>query len=141
MTRRKPMAIRNRPASPKRSWWRMAAMGIMGLLCLVIMHQLWLFCWVVYYNFPPPSQTSVMRQELSRLQESNPKATLRYEWVDYENIDDSLKRAVVAAEDANFVDHSGVEWEAIRVHRYPYFEQIRQIFENDPPRVVFRFLS
>ena len=114
MTRRKPMATRNRPSGARRSWWRMIASGVMALMCIIILYQLWLFCWVVYYNYQPPLRTSVMRQELSRLQESNPKATLRYEWVDYDQIDDNLKRAVVAAEDANFVAHGGVEWEAIR---------------------------
>jgi monofunctional biosynthetic peptidoglycan transglycosylase len=34
-------------------------------------------------------------------------------WVDGREIADDLKRAVVASEDAGFVDHSGVEWEAI----------------------------
>lgn len=108
------MATRNRPAATPRSWWRGLASVVMALLCLIILYQLWLFCSVVYYGFRPPAQTSVMRQELARLQEKNPKATLDYQWVDYGQIDDSLKRAVIAAEDANFLEHGGVEWEAIR---------------------------
>jgi len=55
-----------------------------------------------------------MRQELSRLQETDPKARLNYTWVPYDQISVSLKRAVVASEDANFTGHDGVEWEAIR---------------------------
>ena len=35
------------------------------------------------------------------------------EWVPYDRIADTLKRAVVASEDAEFVYHRGVEWEAI----------------------------
>jgi len=68
----------------------------------------------VYYNFQPPGMTSVMREERARLQKKDPDFTLKYEWVDYDRINDHLKRAVVAAEDANFVSHDGVEWEAIR---------------------------
>lgn len=110
----RPMATRNRPNAPRRSVWRIAASVVMGLLCLVILYQLWLFCWVVYYNFQPPSRTSVMRQSLAQLQEKDPKAALRYDWVAYDDINDTLKRAVVAAEDANFLGHGGVEWDAIR---------------------------
>ncbi|MEO7854659.1 MAG: transglycosylase domain-containing protein, partial [Rubrivivax sp.] len=35
------------------------------------------------------------------------------QWVPYERISPNLKRAVIASEDAGFVDHSGVEWDAI----------------------------
>ena len=35
------------------------------------------------------------------------------EWVPYDRIADTLKRAVIASEDAEFVYHRGVEWEAI----------------------------
>jgi monofunctional biosynthetic peptidoglycan transglycosylase len=37
----------------------------------------------------------------------------RQEWVPYDRIADSLKRAVIASEDAEFVYHQGIEWEAI----------------------------
>lgn len=114
MTTRRPIATRNRPTGSKRSWWRVMVSVVMAVLCLIILYQLWLFCSVVYYSFQPPSQTSVMRQELSRLKEKNPKASLNYQWVGYGKINDSLKRAVIAAEDANFLEHGGVEWEAIR---------------------------
>jgi monofunctional glycosyltransferase len=41
-------------------------------------------------------------------------ARLRREWVAYERISAHLKRAVVAAEDARFLDHDGFDWEAIQ---------------------------
>lgn len=34
-------------------------------------------------------------------------------WVSYANISDSLKRAVIASEDGGFVNHEGVDWEAL----------------------------
>jgi len=37
----------------------------------------------------------------------------RQQWVPYDQISDSLKRAVIASEDADFLYHRGVEWEAI----------------------------
>ncbi|HEY9223567.1 MAG TPA: monofunctional biosynthetic peptidoglycan transglycosylase [Variovorax sp.] len=35
------------------------------------------------------------------------------EWVPYDRIADTLKRAVIASEDAEFIYHGGIEWEAI----------------------------
>jgi len=35
-------------------------------------------------------------------------------WVPYEQISPNLKRAVMASEDAGFLNHNGVEWEAIQ---------------------------
>ncbi|MFM2056806.1 MAG: hypothetical protein RLY71_1191 [Pseudomonadota bacterium] len=35
------------------------------------------------------------------------------EWRDYGRISSSLKRAVIASEDAGFTEHSGVEWDAL----------------------------
>lgn len=86
----------------------------MLLLCLAILYQLWLFCMVVWYAHRNPGSSSVMRQEMARLREEDPKARLRFEWVDYAQINNTLKRAVIASEDANFTDHDGVEWEAMR---------------------------
>ena len=37
----------------------------------------------------------------------------RQHWVPYDQISDSLKRAVIASEDADFLSHRGVEWEAV----------------------------
>ncbi|ARP96624.1 monofunctional biosynthetic peptidoglycan transglycosylase [Bordetella genomosp. 13] len=107
------MAKTGRPAR-RMSGWRLAAMAAMALLCLVLLYQLWLFCMVVWYAYRDPGSSAVMRQELSRLREDDPKAELQYVWVPYDRISSSLKRAVVASEDANFIEHDGVEWEAVR---------------------------
>ena len=55
-----------------------------------------------------------MREEYARLSEGHADFRLQHEWVPYDKISNSLKRAVVAAEDSNFTEHDGVEWEAIR---------------------------
>lgn len=87
---------------------------LMALAALVILVQFWFFCKVVWYSMQPPRSTPIMRAAMSDLREARPDATLKYEWVDYDRISNSLKRAVVASEDANFVRHNGVEWDAIR---------------------------
>lgn len=55
-----------------------------------------------------------MEDRLEFLQESNPDAVLKHRWVDYKKISPNLKRALIAAEDAKFVDHEGFDWEGIQ---------------------------
>jgi monofunctional biosynthetic peptidoglycan transglycosylase len=54
-----------------------------------------------------------MEDRLEVLQEKNPNAALKHRWVAYKNISPNLKRALIAAEDAKFVDHEGFDWEGI----------------------------
>lgn len=87
---------------------------IFGPLIIVVLIQLYFFlmiCWWTVFN---PSSTSMMRTQMSSLQETNPKAKLRHQWVPYERISNNLKRAVIASEDANFNDHDGVDWAALQ---------------------------
>lgn len=107
------MATRNSTIRRIR-WGRVIGATLMALLCLVIIYQLWMFCQIVWYAYRDPGSSSVMRQELSRLRDTNPHAELQYQWTPYDKISSSLKRAVVASEDAKFTEHDGVEWDAIR---------------------------
>jgi monofunctional biosynthetic peptidoglycan transglycosylase len=55
-----------------------------------------------------------MERRLEALRVKNPKAALKHQWADYNRISAHLKRAVVAAEDAKFIDHEGFDWEGIQ---------------------------
>jgi monofunctional biosynthetic peptidoglycan transglycosylase len=55
-----------------------------------------------------------MRTQLEKLQEKNPNTKLQHTWVPYNRISVHLKRAIIAAEDANFAEHDGVDWEALQ---------------------------
>lgn len=83
-------------------------------LLLVVLYQLSFLVRVIWFNFYNPSSSAVMRETLSELRRDNPDATLQFTWVDYDQISNTLKRAVISSEDSNFNNHSGVEWEAIR---------------------------
>jgi monofunctional biosynthetic peptidoglycan transglycosylase len=76
--------------------------------------QVWFYAQILYLNAFDPASTAFMERRLDALREKNPKAALRREWVPYERISVHLKRAVVAAEDAKFLDHEGFDWEAIQ---------------------------
>ena len=84
------------------------------LLALVVAWQLWLFAHVLWWRTNDPHTTRFMEIRLAELRERNPSAKLAHQWVPYEQIARSMKRAVVAAEDANFVDHEGFDWEGIQ---------------------------
>lgn len=96
------------------SWPRLILGALMAVAAFVVLTQFYFFCKVVWFSQFPPQSTPIMRAAMAELRREQPDAELRYEWVDYANISTSLKRAVVAAEDANFMNHTGVEWEAVR---------------------------
>lgn len=82
-------------------------------LMWVIVYQLWIFLHIVWWIKFNPSTTAFMDDRLAVMQEKNPDAKLKYKWVDYAKISNHLKRALVASEDAKFVNHEGFDWEGI----------------------------
>ncbi len=54
-----------------------------------------------------------MQDRLEIIQKTKPDAELKYKWVDYANISNNLKRAVIASEDSKFSQHDGFDWEGI----------------------------
>jgi monofunctional biosynthetic peptidoglycan transglycosylase len=90
----------------------------LGLLCLALLIlQLWYAVWIVWWKFMPVHNTAFMKADLVQMQAKNTNAKLKHTWVNYERIADSLKRGVIASEDANFGEHEGVDWKAIQKAR------------------------
>ncbi len=105
-----------RPKTAKKAqagWRRWLKWIVLGPLLAVLLVQLYFFLMVCWWTRFDPSSTSMMRQQLSTLRETNPNAKLEQAWVPYERISNHLKRAVIASEDANFVEHDGVDWDAL----------------------------
>jgi monofunctional biosynthetic peptidoglycan transglycosylase len=94
--------------------WKIFCFGLGTAVLAAIAVQLWFFGHVLYWNRFEPAASSFMERRLAALREKNPAARLRHQWVPYERISSNLKRAVVAAEDARFLDHEGFDWEAIQ---------------------------
>jgi monofunctional biosynthetic peptidoglycan transglycosylase len=86
---------------------------VLGPLLLVLLLQLYFLLTILWWSHFNPSSTSMMRQQLGVLRETNPNAKLEHLWVPYARISDNLKRAVIASEDANFTEHDGVDWDAL----------------------------
>ncbi len=86
--------------------------GLLGLAALLAL-QFWYLAHLLYWRDHNPTSTAFMRGQQQVLQAADPKARLVHQWVDYERISIHLKRAVIAAEDAQFPEHDGVDWDAI----------------------------
>jgi monofunctional biosynthetic peptidoglycan transglycosylase len=90
--------------------WMLGALA----LVLVALH-LWFAAHILWWRSNPVGETSFMAYRMDELRVKSPKAMLQYRWVPYERISNNLKRAMVAAEDAKFVDHEGFDWEGIQL--------------------------
>ena len=92
---------------------RFVLRGLAALAFLFVLVQAWFAAHVLWYRWQPPGETAFMAQRLAELREKDPKATIRFQWVPYERISTHPKRAVIAAEDAKFLEHEGFDWEGI----------------------------
>jgi len=90
--------------------WRSVLLAFIVLLLV----QFWFVVHIAYWANHDPDVTAFMQSRLEKLRVKDPKATLRHQWVPYSRISVHLKRAIVAAEDAKFLDHEGFDWEAIQ---------------------------
>ena len=84
------------------------------LFTIILLYQLWIFlhiCWWIKFN---PSSSAFMANRLDIMQEKIPDAELKHQWIEYAKISNHLKRAVIASEDAKFLDHEGFDWEGIQ---------------------------
>ena len=90
--------------------WRLVLLALIALTLV----QFWFAIHVWYWSRNNPEKTAFMEQRLEKMREQNPGAALKHQWVPYQRISTHLKRAIVAAEDARFLDHGGFDWEAMQ---------------------------
>ena len=92
-------------------WLKRLLIGLFGLLLL---YQLWLFGWVLWWNWVNPERTRFMEIRLAELQVKDPGAQLKKQWVSYGKISNHLKRALIVSEDGLFIHHEGFDWDGIQ---------------------------
>ena len=85
---------------------------LLGFAAL-LMYQVAVFTQVVWFRWFDPQTTAFMQAEQRRLANLEPPKTISQTWVPYQDISTYAKRAVISAEDTGFMDHRGIEWEAI----------------------------
>jgi monofunctional glycosyltransferase len=106
-----------RAAGPGRLLLRIAGWAAAAGVVVVVAMQLWYLAHIVWWKHNDPASTRFMREQHAALRLQNPIARIAHLWVPYERISPHLKRAVIAAEDANFTEHDGVDWDAIEKAR------------------------
>ena len=92
-----------------RSAWRWVLLAVLAALAL----QLFFVLRIAAAAWLDPQSTTFQRSEAWRLAHEKDRLRWSQRWVDYGQISDNLKRAVIASEDDGFVNHDGVDWEAI----------------------------
>ncbi len=97
-----------------RAAWKTFYYALGATVLAVLLVQGWFFMHVWWWSGHNPTTTAFMEARLATLRQKDPQASLRQTWTDYERLSGNLKRAVVAAEDAKFVDHEGFDWEGIQ---------------------------
>ena len=104
--------------------WRLA----IWLFAAILLYQAYLFASVVWYRWLDPQETAFMADEQARLAQLDPPRVIEHTWVAFDQISRYAKRAVIASEDTGFMQHSGIEWEAIEQAARANFElgQIRR---------------
>ena len=80
---------------------------------LFFFYQFWILLHIILWTVVNPGESAFMETRLEHLQEKDEKARLRHQWVNYNQISINVKQAVIAAEDAKFIDHEGFDWEGI----------------------------
>ena len=94
----------------------MKALGrlLLLVLCAGLLLQLFFAARIAVMAWIDPESTTYQRSEAWQLAHSETGLRWRQQWVDYAQISTNLKRAVIASEDAGFMDHHGVQWDAIQ---------------------------
>jgi monofunctional biosynthetic peptidoglycan transglycosylase len=85
---------------------------LLGFAALFL-YQIAVFSQVVWFRWFDPQTTAFIQTEQRRLANLAPPKTITQIWVPYQDISTYVKRAVISAEDTGFVNHRGIEWEAI----------------------------
>jgi monofunctional glycosyltransferase len=92
--------------------WLLWAFALLAAAFIVL--QGWYAAHIWWWREHAPRETAFMAMRLEQLQERHADARLSYKWVPYDRISVQLKRAVIAAEDAKFIEHEGFDWEGIQ---------------------------
>ena len=91
-------------------WLRWLLLVVMAALAL----QVFFIGRITLMAVVNPASTTFQRSEAWRIVTEKGELRWRQQWVPYAQISEHLKRAVIASEDGDFINHDGVEWEAIQ---------------------------
>jgi monofunctional biosynthetic peptidoglycan transglycosylase len=94
------------------SRWSLWVLAVIVVVLAVI--QGWYAVHILWWRDHVPRETAFMALRDAELTGRGKAPHRVYQWVPYERISPELKRAMIAAEDAHFVEHEGFDWEGIQ---------------------------
>jgi len=92
---------------------RWIAYGLSVFVIAAIATQIYFFAQIGIWTVLNPGSTAFMRADAWTLASTRPGTPLQRTWMPYDQISRNLKRAIIASEDANFVNNNGYETDAI----------------------------
>ena len=111
-----------------------------GLLLLALLAlQIYFVARIALMTVLAPESTAFQRSEAYRIAHSTGHLPWRQQWVDYNQISDNLKRAVIASEDDAFIHHDGVDWASLEkawARNSKAEQRAEQRGSSKPPKVV-----
>lgn len=95
---------KNKKTNAQSSFWR-------GIKKIILYFVAFSVAWVLLYRFvnPPTTWLILTKSGTKDVRKSIPKR----KWIAYKDLSDNLKRAAIAGEDANFMNHHGFDTKAI----------------------------
>ncbi|MEY4751758.1 MAG: hypothetical protein RIQ60_3972 [Pseudomonadota bacterium] len=102
-----------RSSFANRPWVRQLGRLLLLLAISLLALQAFFALRLLAMTWIDPQSTTFQRSEAWRLLTRQSGAGWLQQWQPGERISPQLKRAVIASEDATFVEHGGVEWDAI----------------------------
>ncbi len=112
-------------------WLTLCALGLLALQLFFVARIACMAAW-------NPQSTAFQRSEAWQLAAQKRPLRWKQEWLDYSQISDQLKRAVIASEDDGFNQHEGVDWAALEKawERNAQTEQQREQRGRRAPKIV-----
>ncbi|HEX5285627.1 MAG TPA: transglycosylase domain-containing protein [Polaromonas sp.] len=92
-----------------RALLRLIGLALLAALAL----QLYFVARIAMMAVLNPESTAFQRSEVYQLATHTGALKWRQQWVPYAAVSDNLKRAVIASEDASFIEHDGVDMAAL----------------------------
>ena len=105
------MTSGSRAGRPGLARWGGYVVSVVAIAWLAT--QAYYFAQIALWTVVNPSSTAFMRADAWRLAQDRPDLAVQHEWVPYDRISRNLKRAIIASEDANFVNNNGYETDSI----------------------------
>jgi len=84
------------------------------VVVILVLVQGWYALHILWWRDHAPGETAFMAMREWELHAKGKTSRRAYQWIPYERISPALKRAMIAAEDARFVEHEGFDWEGIQ---------------------------